>query len=79
VFSVDDLGNMITTGSKSTRIQTTKSGSRLLYAIESPEVWFEDIGSATLLDGQVEVIIDPIFAQTVNLDDYQVFLTPISH
>jgi hypothetical protein len=78
VFSVDEYGNMAATGTKSAKVQTANAGTRLLYAIESPEVWFEDIGSATLSDGKVEVFIEPIFAQTVNLEDYQVFLTPVS-
>jgi hypothetical protein len=78
VFSVDEAGNMVATGTKSAEVLTQNNGQRLLYAVESPEVWFEDIGSAALVDGKVEVSIEPIFAQTVNLEDYQVFLTPFS-
>jgi hypothetical protein len=44
--------------------------------MESPDVLFEDVGTARLVDGQAVVPIDPIFAQTVNLEQpYQVFLT----
>jgi hypothetical protein len=78
VFSIDEVGNMIAMGAKSAEVMTLNNGPRLLYAIESPEVWFEDIGSAVLDEGKIEVAIEPIFAQTVNLEDYQVFLTPIS-
>jgi hypothetical protein len=59
-------------------VETLNDGPRLLYAVESPEVWFEDIGSAALIDGATEVLIERIFTQTVNLEDYQVFLTPVS-
>jgi hypothetical protein len=79
VFSVDDLGNMMAIGAKSALVQTDNYGGRLLYAIEGTEVWFEDIGSAVLAEGKVEVVIDPVYAQTVNLDDYQVFITPVSN
>lgn len=49
-----------------------------LYGIQSPEVWFEDFGTATLTDGRAVVEIEPRFAQTVNLEeDYHVFLTPL--
>jgi hypothetical protein len=59
-------------------VQTKKHGKRLLYAMESPEVWFEDIGSAQLSGGATVVPIDPIFAEAANLDaGYQVFLTPV--
>jgi hypothetical protein len=48
-----------------------------LYAMESPEVWFEDFGTARLDSGTAEVTIDPTFALTVNTQfDYHVFLTP---
>ena len=54
-------------------------GSRIvaLYAIEGPENWFEDAGSAQLLNGASIVNLEPIFGQTVNTEmEYHVFLTP---
>ena len=46
--------------------------------MESPQNWFEDFGSAQLVNGQATVPIEPIFAQTVNLTEtYHVFLTPL--
>jgi hypothetical protein len=49
-----------------------------LYAMQSPEAWFEDFGTASLVDGQAKVFVDSLFAATVNLDtDYHVFLTPM--
>jgi hypothetical protein len=48
-----------------------------LYAMQSPENWFEDFGSGVLTNGAMAVPLDPIFASTVNTAiDYHVFLTP---
>lgn len=49
---------------------------RRLYSIGSPESWFEDFGSAQLVRGMAEVLLDPGFAGLVRTDDYHVFLTP---
>jgi len=47
------------------------------YAVQSPESWMEDFGSATLRNGVAIVSIDPAFAETVSADaGYHVFLTP---
>ena len=47
-----------------------------LYGLSSTEVWFEELGSGSLVDGRAEVAIDPVFAQTVALTKaYQVYLT----
>jgi len=71
-------GNLSANGSKSAIVMTASYGDRKLYAMESPENWFEDFGTATLESGIAVVTIDPIFAETVNLDmDYHVFLTPL--
>jgi hypothetical protein len=54
-------------------------GSRkvALYAVEAPENWFEDAGSAHLSNGEAVVNLESVFGQTVNSDiDYHVFLTP---
>jgi hypothetical protein len=48
-----------------------------LYAMQSPENWFEDAGSGQLSNGSITIALDPIFAQTVNAGvEYHVFLTP---
>ena len=71
-------GDITCGGTKSSVARTERDGERLLYAIESPEVWFEDFGSASLTDGEARVTIEPIFAQTVNLEEeYHVFVTPL--
>jgi hypothetical protein len=48
-----------------------------LYAMESPQHWFEDFGAGQLENGTAAVALDPTFAETVNgASDYHVFLTP---
>lgn len=77
-YGVYSYGNFAATGSKSAIVQTQDYGWRHLYAMESPDVLFEDVGTAQMHDGRAEVTIDPLFAQTVNLEQaYQVFLTPL--
>ena len=41
------------------------------------EVLFGDIGEGEVKGGRCEIVIDPIFAETVNTElPYQVFITP---
>ncbi|PKO12719.1 MAG: hypothetical protein CVU39_22390 [Chloroflexi bacterium HGW-Chloroflexi-10] len=76
VYYITEAGSYVASGTKSTSVEVVDE-QRLLYAIESPEVWFEDFGTGTLVNGEVEVVIDALFAETVNLTDYHVFLTPL--
>jgi hypothetical protein len=78
VFSVSESGNMTATGTKSAVVETKSGGERLMYAMESPEVWFEDVGSAQLTGGVAVVSVDALFGETVNLKDYRVFVTPVN-
>jgi hypothetical protein len=78
VFRVDESGNMTATGTKSAVVATARFGTVTLYAMESPENWFEDFGEGRLIDGEAEVAIDERFAATVSLArGYHVFLTPL--
>jgi hypothetical protein len=55
------------------------SGQRqvALYAMQSPQHWFEDFGAGQLQNGTATIALDPTFAETVNgAMDYHVFLTP---
>jgi hypothetical protein len=48
-----------------------------LSAIESPKNWFEDAGTAELVNGMTVVTLDPDFIQTVNTEmEYMVFPVP---
>ena len=76
-YGVYYSGGLAGTGTKSAIVDTQDYGWRHLYAVESPQNWFEDFGRANLVAGEALVSIEPIFAQTVNLDlPYHVFLTP---
>jgi hypothetical protein len=78
IFSVNENGDTWAAGSKGAAVKTANHGQRGLYAMESAEVWFEDLGTATLINGEAAVPIEPIFADTVNLEvDYHVFVTPL--
>jgi hypothetical protein len=47
------------------------------YSVQSAENWYEDAGSAKLVDGVAHVTLEPTFGQTVNTSvEYHVFLTP---
>lgn len=66
------------TGAKSAIVQTQNHGSRYLYCQESPEVLFEDFGSGRLINGWVRVDLDPIFLETVTINEehpMRVFIT----
>lgn len=68
-------GNLQVYGTKNRAVNTETYGIRLLNAYETATPYFGDIGTATIgADGTAQVEIDPIFAETVSLDDYVVFL-----
>lgn len=72
------VAQMCENGTKSAVLQTRDYDQRAVYVIESPEVWLQDFGTATLLNGQATVTFEPIFAQTINPQfDYHVQLTPL--
>jgi hypothetical protein len=78
VFLVEENGNTYAPGTKSAMVQTANHGQRLLYSMESPGVWFEDFGKASLVNGEATVTFESIFAEAANLQvDYHVFLTPL--
>jgi len=78
VFYVDEFGNVWKNGTISSMVKTSQYGDRSLNTVESPEAWVEDFGQAALVNGEAWVPLDPIFAETVNLQaNYHVFLTPI--
>jgi hypothetical protein len=75
---VDGGGNINCSGTKNA-VVPIDSGKRkvALSAIESPENWFEDFGSAQLVNGVAVVRLDPDFIQTVNTEkEYRVFPVP---
>ena len=68
-------GTLNVTGTKNRIVDTGHFGKRLLNAYETAVPYFGDIGTGEILeDGYCTVEIDPIFSETVSLDDYVVFL-----
>ena len=61
-------GDMIASGAKPAVVKTS-SGHRLLYAQESPEVWFEDFGEGQLSNGRTHIELDQLFLETVTIDE----------
>jgi hypothetical protein len=49
---------------------------RQLYALESPESWFEDFGRGEVTQGRARISLDEDFLTLIDTDDYHVFLTP---
>jgi hypothetical protein len=76
--TIDVSGNLTCNGTITGSIKVD-GGTRnvALYAMQSPENWFEDAGSGQLSNGSARIELDPTFAQTVNAGvEYHVFLTP---
>jgi hypothetical protein len=76
--TITNGGDLACTGSKSA-VVPVDNGSRMvtMYAVESPQNWFEDFGSGTLVSGSATISLDGVFAQTVNTgENYHVYLTP---
>jgi hypothetical protein len=63
-------------GPKSAAVHGADGKLRRLYSMESPESWFEDVGSGQLSNGSATVQLEPGFAGVVKTDQYHVFLTP---
>jgi hypothetical protein len=76
--SVDGIGDLLCNGTKNAVVPIDGGKRRVaLSAIESPENWFEDFGSAQLINGVAVIRLDPNFIQTVNTEkDYRVFPVP---
>jgi hypothetical protein len=68
-------GDLTVQGAKSAAVPFPDKTIRRLYALESPESWFEDFGEAKLVNGKAEVRIDARFAAVVR-GPYHVFITP---
>jgi hypothetical protein len=69
-------GNVMITGTKSAAVPFPDGTRRALYCMESPELWFEDFGTARLKGGRTIVKLDADFAKVIKRGDYRTFLTP---
>jgi hypothetical protein len=68
-------GNFEVEGNKSLALRMDDGTHRILYAVEAPESWFEDLGFGRLVDGHAQVTLDPEFAAVTEDAPYHVFLT----
>ena len=70
----DSVGLHVAGGTKAAVVATSQ-GARALYTEESTEVWFSDYGFGYLENGSAAIDIDPLFAETVTLEEpYHVFV-----
>jgi hypothetical protein len=71
-------GNFVVAhGVKSAAVPHPDGTHRLVYCVESPDAWFEDVGKGQLTNGKANVTLDPDFAAVVDTGDYHAF--PVSH
>jgi hypothetical protein len=78
VCTIDATGTLSCAHAMSV-IAPVESGQRdvALYAMESPQNWFEDFGSGQLSSGTTRITLDATFTEAVNTGvQYHVFLTP---
>jgi len=67
-------GLQVVGGSKNAVVGTL-TGARALYTEESTEVWFTDYGFGRLDHGRAHILLDPVFAQTIDpAEPYHVFV-----
>jgi hypothetical protein len=76
VGNVSVFGSLGVTGGKFAVVKSADGKYHAMHAVEAPEAWFEDVGTARLTNGAATVALDPQFAQHIRTDDYHVFLTP---
>jgi hypothetical protein len=69
-------GNLTVIGTKSAAVAFPDGTNRALYCMESPELWFEDFGTARLKRGRAVVELEANFASVIKRGDYRVFVTP---
>lgn len=68
-------GNFSVSGSKNRTVHTDQYEDVLLYSYETTSPMFGDIGDGEISDdGYCYIFIDPVFAETVSTNKYQVFL-----
>ena len=74
--NVKVTGNLTVTGTKSSLAELRDGRMVTLYAVESPENWFEDFGTRQLAEGVAWVALDSTFLEVVNTEiNYHVFLS----
>jgi hypothetical protein len=74
------IGDVQVTGTKAAVVPFPDGTHRalycMLYCMESPDLWFEDFGTAWLKRGRALVQLDADFAKVIMRGDYKVFVAP---
>lgn len=66
-YAIYSSGNFACSGTKSAVVRTSK-GPTEMYAVESPNNWFEDFGEGKLVNGRCHIELDPMFLETVTIN-----------
>jgi len=61
--------NLTVSGTKNAAVKVDNGEYRLLSCQESPELWFEDFGEGQLSNGRTHIELNPLFLQTVTIDN----------
>ena len=72
IFAADDInamGNLHINGTKSAVVKLKDGTPIRLFAEEAAEVYFNDYGEGTLSYGKSHIELDPIYLQTVTIND----------
>jgi hypothetical protein len=71
-------GHLGCSGSKPATVETQSYGNRNLYSDESAEIYFFDRGYGQLTNGNCVIDIDPMFLETVTINDSYPMLVQIT-
>lgn len=67
-YGVYYMGGIGGTDKRATLIRTSE-GPTEMYAMESPEIWFEDVGEGQFVNGRCYVELDLSFLESVTIND----------
>jgi hypothetical protein len=67
-YGVYYTGGLGGTGPMTGTVKTSR-GPTVLYCQESSECWFEEFGEGTLATGRAYIELDPLFLETVTIDE----------
>lgn len=74
-YGIRTTGNLTVSGTKNRLAKADEFGERLLYCYETPSPLFGDVGEGVIDEtGVCYVFLDPVFAETITTNQYQVFL-----
>jgi hypothetical protein len=69
-------GSFFVTGAKAAVVPHPDGSHRTVFALESPQSWFEDFGRARLQRGRARLALPADFAALVRTQGYHVFCSP---